>query len=322
MARRKKTGLAAFMDNFSITGLLLHPAMLFVMFNAAMATTAVWCWDQYQDKIVDPNVTMLTADRIQLNQQPAWTKTNLREAILSSSQQPKSLLDPFLISDVAATCQSIGWVEQIDSMKKTREGLQVDLVYREPIAAVELNAKTVPGWKAAEKLVPIDRTGVIMPEKLAIRGATPSIHIYHCDENKTQAPKHLNQIYQWTTWPDTRVTEAAAIIEVLAADWQATGLSRVISRQLVKDASDRTIPFELWTAKWEKAATVLWGNAPGNELQNEADWQQKMAALQQYVQQHGPLNSLPPSIIDVRSGKAIVVGQGLTVGFRPASDVR
>ena len=322
MARRRQSGLAAFLGNFSLTNMLFHPGTLFVLFNIGMAATAIWCWDRYQNKIVDPELMMLTAQRIEINDQPVWAKTNLKEAILNSTEHPKSLLDPSLISDVAATCHSIGWIEQIREMKKTREGLKVDLVYREPIAVVELHKKTVPGWQQEPKLVPVDRRGVIMPDKLAVQGTHPSIFIYHSDENKKQAPRHVRHIYQWTQWPDVRVTEAAAISEVLIRDWQATGLSRIISWRMFKDAGDRTIPFELWTDKGENAATVIWGNSPGTELQNEARWDQKLAALQGYVQQHGTLRELSERIIDLRSGQAIEVGKSAAIGHRQGFEVR
>lgn len=322
MARRKKTGFAAFLENFSITELLFHPGTLFVLCNIVMAMTAVWCWERYHDKIVDPEFTILTAQRIEINEQPAWAKTNLKEAILNSTEQPKSLLDPSLISDAVATCQTIGWIEKIQEMKKTRDGLKANFVYREPIAIVELRDETVPNWKQPAKLVPIDRTGTIMPDNLAVQGIQPSIFINHSDESLKRAPQHIGQLYQWTQWPDTRVTEAAAIIDILRTDLQAIGFSRVISRQLFDDVEDRTTPFELWTDKWENAATVLWGSSPGNELPNEAQWNQKLAALQNYIAQHGRLDSMTPRIIDVRSGNAIVVGAGAAVGSRVQFNVR
>jgi len=226
-----------------------------------------------------------------------------------------------LISDAVATCQSIGWIEQVREMKKTRDGLKADLVYRHPIAVVELDDKTVVGWEKSKKLVPVDRTGVIMPESLAVQGAQPSIFISHSNETQERALLHLKHIYQWTQWPDQRVTDAAAISEVLIRDWQATGLSRIISWRQFKDAEDQTIPFELWTNNGENAATVIWGNSPGAELENEAGWEQKLAALHGFIQQHGRLDQLPEQIIDLRSGQAIVVGKG-SMGYRRGFDVR
>ena len=116
MARRKKTGLSAILGDISPTALLLHPATLFVAFNVALAVTAIWCWDRYQDKITGPHATLLSEDRIEINSPPAWTKTNIKEAILTSTGQPKSLLDPSLISDAVATCQTIGWIEQVQHL--------------------------------------------------------------------------------------------------------------------------------------------------------------------------------------------------------------
>ncbi|WP_148618659.1 hypothetical protein [Mariniblastus fucicola] len=303
--------------------LLFHPATLFVLFNVGLAATAVWCWGRYQNKIVDPALTQLSAEKIEINTPPAWTKTDIKEAILTSTGQPRSLLEPSLISDAVATCQTIGWIEQVREMKKTREGLKVDLLYRQPIAVVELHSKTVPDWKQEAKLIPVDRTGVIMPQKLALAGTVqPKIFIYHSDETQKHAPQHLRHIYRWTQWPDERVKGAAAISEVLIGDWQMLGLSRIISWRLFANADDRTIPFELWTEEGENAATVIWGNAPGLELENEAPWDQKVAALNNYVQQKGPLNKLSVRIIDLRSGQAVEVGRASGLGHRRELDVR
>ena len=322
MARRKKTGLSAILGDISPTALLLHPATLFVAFNVALAVTAIWCWDRYQDKITGPHATLLSEDRIEINSPPAWTKTNIKEAILTSTGQPKSLLDPSLISDAVATCQTIGWIEQVQHMKKTNEGLKAQLVYRQPIALVELKKETVPGWKQQPRLVPVDRQGVIMPEFLAMEGSVqPRIFIHHWDQKLQSAPQYLRHINRWTAWPDNRVKDAAAISEVLIRDWQSFGLSRIISLRQIQNADDPTIAFELWSDEGQNAAIVVWGNPPGSEIDGEAPSPQKVSALQAYVQQHGPLDKLSERIIDLRSGQAVEVGRASELGYRRNLDL-
>ncbi len=321
--RKKKSGVLAFLGDLSPMSLLLHPATLFVGFNIALAATAVYCWDKYQDKIVDPNTTLLAANKIEINTPPSWAKTDIKEAILTSTGNSKSLLDPELIADAVATCKSIGWIEQVQRMEKSRDGLKCELIYREPIAVVELHDKTVPGWKQKPKLIPVDRTGMIMPETLALHGSIqPKIYILHWDDSQKRAPQHLSQIDRWTAWPDARVKDAAAISEVLIQDWQAFGLSRIISFRQSQNADDRTIPFELWSDEGLNAATVVWGNPPGSEIENEAPYAQKIAALKAFVEQHGPLNKLSERVIDLRSGQAIQVGQASGLGYRRSFEVR
>ena len=303
--------------------LLFHPATLFVLFNIGLAATAMYCWNRYQDKILDPGSTLLSAERIEVNDPPVWAKTNLKEAILTSTGEPKSLLDPELIADTVATCQSIGWIEQIRAMEKTRDGLKVELIYREPVAAVELKRENVAGWDKDASLIPVDRNGVIMPESLAMHGPLqPKIYIFHSDEDRNGPPRHLRNIYQWTAWPDERVKDAAAISGVLANDWQSLGLSRVISYRMLRESSDQTIPYELWTEKGANNAIVVWGNAPGAELETEANWINKLAALQAYVQKNGPLNKLSERVIDLRSGQAIQVGKASALGYRRGFETR
>ena len=323
MARRKRrSGFAALLEDFSPTKILFHPATLFLVFNLLLALTAVQLWNRYQHRIVNPDALALTAENIHINTPPPWAKTNLKLAILESSDQPKSLLDPDLVPDAVTTFQSVGWIEEIRQMEKTRDGLNVDLIYRQPIALVELGAKTVPGWNKRSQLIPVDRQGVIMPESLAIQGTQPKIFLYHSDETQRRAPQYLRHIHRWTPWPDTRVRDAAAIGEKLAADWQTYGLSRIVSWRLFSDADNATIPFELWTDEGENAATIVWGNAPGRELAGEASWEQKISALQAYVQQHGTLDKLGERIVDLRSGQAVVVGRASGLGYRRSFEVR
>ena len=322
MARRKRSGFAAFLEEFSPVSLFFHPATLFLVFNLLLAVAAVQLWSRYQHRIVDFQSVALTAEKIHINAPPAWAKTNLKRAILGSTETPKSLLDPALVPDAVATFQSVGWIEEIRQMEKTREGLSVDLVYRHPIALVELHSKTVPGWNKSPRLIPVDRRGVIMPESLAMQTAQPKIFLYHSDASQRRAPQHLKHIHRWTPWPDARVQDAAAIGEKLIGNWQSFGLSRIISWRLFSDADNATIPFELWTDEGENAATIVWGNAPGSELEGEAAWQQKLAALESYVQQHGALNKLPERIIDLRSGQAIVVGRASGLGYKRSFEVR
>lgn len=324
MARRKKkTGFQAFIDNISFSGLLLHPATLFVGLNVFIAATAMYCWDKYQDKIVDQDALVLTADKIVINTPPVWTKTNLKEAILESSGKPKSLFDSDLINDAVTTLKTVGWIENVHRLEKSAEGLSVELSYREPVALVELHEKTVPGWKKNDQLIPVDRHGVVMPENLVVDdGSRPKIYVYHYDRESGKIPDHMKKILRWAIWPDERVTQAAAISNLLVQDWKALGLSRIISFKMIELANDHSQSFELWTDEGRNAATVIWGNAPGFEVAGEATALQKLVALRAYIQANGPLNKLSERKIDLKSGQAQLVAKSSNLEYRNAFTVR
>ena len=321
MARRKKSGFQAFIDGITVTGLLLHPGTLFVAFNVAIAITAIMCWDRYQDKILDHESLSLTADKIEVNAPPNWTKTDLKEAILESSGRPMSLLDPNLLSDAAATLKTVGWVEEVRRMEKSPEGLKVDLSYREPVALVELHGNTVSGWKkAAEQLIPVDRHGVVLPTaSLVDDGSRPKIYLFHYGQKKGVMPDHLKHVYQWTQWPDNRVQGAAAIGELFKARWQQYGLCRITSRRAFEATNSASIPFELWTKSGKNAAIVIWGNPPGQEIAGEAMANEKLAAIDEYVRKNGMLDSLSERMIDLRGGRAIEVSPS-SLGYRKGLD--
>ena len=306
MARRKKkSGFQAFIDNISFSGLMLHPATLFVGLNVFIAAAAMYCWDKYQDKIVDHDALVLSEDKIAINTPPVWAKTNLKEAILESSGKPKSLFDTDLIQDAVSTLKTVGWIENVHRLEKSTNGLSVELSYREPVAFVELHEKTVPGWKKKDQLIPIDRHGVVMPENLVIDdGSRPKIYVSHFDQETGKVPSHMQEILRWATWPDDRITQAAAISNLLIQDWQALGLCRIITFPASEPTQNSSTPFELWTNEGPNAATIIWGNAPGLEVIGEATADQKLTALKAYVQANGPLNKLSGRRIDITSGQA------------------
>ena len=89
MARRKRSGFAAFLEKFSPVSLFFHPATLFLVFNLLLAVAAVQLWSRYQHRIVDFQSVALTAEKIHINAPPAWAKTNLKSCLLYTSPSPR-----------------------------------------------------------------------------------------------------------------------------------------------------------------------------------------------------------------------------------------
>jgi hypothetical protein len=325
MARRKKkTGFKAILDGVSLQNLLLHPATLFVALNVAMGVAAIYSWDRFKDDIVDPASNQLTEDNIRIKTPPPeWAKTDLKATLLSGtgSEESASLLNTGLISDAVKSFQSVGWIEKVVSVEKSRDGLDIELAYRNPVAVVELRggkSGTVPGWGSEPaKLIPVDRTGHVLPETLAFTGGKmPVVTLFHGDGQQAGVPPHLRHLYSWTPWPDERIKQAASLSETLRHDWHDMGLHRIVTWRSFADADSTSIPYQLWTEKGETSAIVIWGNPPDMETQSEGTWRQKVIALREYVKRKGPFNARQELVIDVRSGQAIELTQSASLQYR------
>ncbi len=314
MARRKHNEdlLDRLLANFSlynIRRLLFHPATLFVGVTLLMIGGAIHAWEKYQHKIVDSVATQLTPEKINVNQPPAWAKTDLRRAIIGSTDQQLSILDPKLIPHTVETFRSVGWIEDIEQIKKSSDGLDIQLNYREPVAAVEMNDNTVRGWAKNDQLLLVDRNGVLMPPETAQGSvAIPKICISHAVGQDLSVQQYLTQLHTWSAWPDVRVHDAALLGSILQNDWQSLGLHRIVTMRFSNSADDPTIPYQLWTQFGERdGVRVIWGNAPGKEQPNEATWETKLAALKDYVQKNGPLNQISDRTINVYNGAVVIV---------------
>ena len=308
MARQEDI-LQRMMDSFSWRGLLLHPATLFVAASMLVLATAMSLWNQYRHTIINQADYLLTRDKVHLPSPPELCRSDLKALVLEQNDSPTqaSLLDPALVSNTVNTFRTVGWVEQVRKIEKSRSGLDIDLVYRTPVGMVELNPTTVPGWPENQtpKLFPIDRYGIIMPGTLAARNDLLRISVFD--------PAREARLETWSDWPDERVKAAAAIGLIVANDWQAFGLYRIVTFRRPSQTSDASVPFELWPAV---GTQVIWGNPPGREVSSEASAQLKLQALKSFVDQMGPLNQLNEQKIDIRSGNVRLVSTSKTAKLK------
>ena len=307
--RRRDDILDRMIASFSIRGTLLHPATLFLLATVLIVGTAIISWDRYKNRILPPERYQLTVDNLHVSPQPAWTSPDLHMMIVGDQNdrnyQPKSIMDTALVPTVANTLKSVGWIETIDSIKKSKTGLDVDLTYRRPVGMVEINAKTVaPAAFKGKKAVNlhVDRQGVVMAGPHSER---PGDHLLISIGN----PMYMDQLLPWSQWQDVRVQGAAKIGEVLHDRWKQLGFYRLTTFRSRSNASDQRIPFQLWTQPGRKYRVhLIWGNPPGEEMANEASAAEKIIALEQYVKANGTFDQMTDRVVDVRSGSVVVLG--------------
>ncbi len=311
MARRNDDILDRLMRSLSVRGILFHPATLFVFATSFLIGGAIFLWERHQDQIINLEEFRLTKDKITVTPPPAWANDDLKQLVLSEStddlhsdaENLPSILDTQLVSRTATVIRNVGCVERVDSVRKSKSGLDIDVIYRVPVALVELSKVSFPfSWPKAKPdeqvLLPVDRLGVVMPQALGEGLSVPKILVVH----PLASPSQALEIPCWADWPDERIKDAAAISALFETTANAIGFSRIVTRRKPDLSTGYLDSFELWP---DRGTQVIWGNAPGKETKGEAKAEVKLRALEEFVIQYGALNKLSAQRVDVRTGVVV-----------------
>jgi hypothetical protein len=309
MPRRKEDILDRLVSNFSFRGFVLHQATLFVAATVLLIGGVIFLWKNNQSSIVDLADYQLTSEKISLPEPPPWVDLDPR-ALIIGPESNKTILDPQLVSTTADQVKKMRFVDQINSISKSKLGLEVNIDYRVPVGVVEINERTMriekndPNFKGFKNLkLPIDRAGIIMPAQLAELPNLPIISM-------PQPVDRLNSLTMWGDWPDQRVRDAA-IISRLFAHRPEFGVFRVVTFQ-EPTTETQSKPFELWGRSGEFGMRIIWGVQSSSQGDKEATAEQKLAAIKSLIERVGPLAPVSGGngkklgrVFDVRSGKAI-----------------
>ena len=325
MARRNDDILDRILGGFSLRGIILHPATLFVIATMVMIGGAIFLWERHQGKIVKLEEFQLTEEKISLTPPPIWADKNLKQLVISgisdNGTRPQtdgsrtngnsaSILDTQLVSRTARVMKNVGYVERVKSVHKSKSGLEIDVVYREPIALVELSRHTFPyewpkKYHGKDILLPVDRLGVVMPESLGTGLALPRIMVVY----PVASPTQFEKLVTWADWPDDRIKDAAAISALFEKSGEAIGLKRVMTRRKPDQQGVAQISYELWP---DSGVQVIWGNAPGKEIAGEVTAEAKIRALEEFVLKYGALNQQERKRVDVRTGVVVLAKDAKT----------
>ena len=253
-----------------------------------MIASLVVCWNRWGTVATGGAEYRLQAKSIELTPQPAWIRSDVKEEVMvQGSLANMPVLDRQLTINVARAFELHSWVERVERVRK-RPGpqVQVELVYRCPVAMVEVLVDKQPG------LMPVDRFGIVLPPG---------------DFSPEQARDYLRVVVDYhqpigqlgTSWGDERVEGGAAIASLLQeVDWQKCGLYRVVAVSQQDDSTRSEFRYDLLTRSQQR---IHWGKAPGSELKGEANAADKVARLVEYVRQHGGLNGNQESqVLDLR----------------------
>lgn len=249
-------------------------------------------WQQVGPRVIQQQEYLLAVERISTTPVPDWIDGEFISDVVRDAglDGRLSLLDDAFAEVVENAFLLHPWVESVVRIEKRHpRGVYVDLVYRRPVAVVEMPASD------GVVFVPVDKHGVHLPIKDV------------AEMRKRYLPRIGGIVGRppvGQQWPDERVVGGAILAEQLQDVWEELHLVDILPSARPEIRNDhRYFVYELVT---RGGTRVVWGAAPDASPPGEHEFSAKLARLKRCVDEHGPLNSVrSPAVVDVRQKLAI-----------------
>jgi len=270
-------------------GLVLTVAVVAVAIGGAL-----YGWQRFGSLATQSADYVLTPDRIHVTPQPPWIHADVKAEVTRSAGLSRlDLRDRQLAPQLAAAFAIHPWVAKVVRVQKRfPAAADIELQYRRPVAVVRVEPQ------GESRLLFIDELGVLLPtEDFSAEQGKDFLRVEAAGEIPTSG--------YGLPWQSERIIGAARLAAVWKERWQPLGLYRIASVQ----TADGQLLYELRT---QRDVRVVWGAPPGRESSREPSAEQKIAALEQYVHDKGPLDrDGGESLIDLRAlaGRAVTAAK-------------
>ena len=252
-------------------------------------------WQRWGETALGSADYIVTPEKIDITPPPPWIHTKVKDDVIRTAGITRlHLLDGNLVEQIAQAFALHPWVAKVVRVEKRFPAhVQVELAYRRPVAAVEVEPRGNKG------LIFVDEESVLLPDADFAPGqAKDFLRIASHNELPTGG--------YGTSWGSQRISGAARVAAAWGQRWQPLGLYRIDAAV----APGGRFIYELQT---QQQTRVVWGAAPGRESAGEPSAKEKIAALEQLVRDKGPLDKSGRSApIDVRelAGATTSAGRG------------
>jgi hypothetical protein len=253
-------------------------------------------WDGMQAELAQSSRYQITSTVIHLtpSHPPAWIRSDVKAEVLRDSGITDSLtlLDPpgVIQQRLIDAFELHPWVRRVSRVDlATPRVIEIDLEYREPIAVAEVTAGD------SLELLPVDAEAIRLPDGELT------------DVEKSYLPRISgieDRPLVGEAWSDMRMQGAAKLAGELRGVWEAYSLVDIVPSSYPEvQRSHRFYTYEIRTSG---GTAIRWGAAPSFAPPGESPFDEKLARLAGYIQQHGPLDSInSPQSIDVRDALTI-----------------
>jgi hypothetical protein len=214
-------------------------------------------WQRFGPDVRGGSEYVLTADRVSLDGQPAWVKSDIvAEALRDASLDGRLPLDdPELARRLARAFDVHPWVRSVDRVEVlSPASARVTITCREPVAMVRVSGG----------LLPVDIEGVVLPSD---GFTTDDAAQYPVIDGVTSLPLGP----AGAAWGDKAVEEAVAVVAVTKPEWPLL--------DLVECRREGTTDQRRWKLINTAGVAITFGCAPGHEDLGEPGMAEKIAAL-------------------------------------------
>lgn len=243
---------------------------------------------------------LVRVEQIVITPPPRWIPPNLTSQVFERAglQERQSLQDPLLSEKIAAAFHTHPWIETVVSVRKSfPPRVQVDVVYREPVAMV----------RGVDGFYPVDRHGVLLPARDFTQ---TDVEQYPVIERVASVP--MGTLGE--PWGDPAVTGAAELAATLSRNrpeggnwWKELDLAAILVPRRVALADDADeLQYQLRTSG---GSEIFWGRRPGSRHPGELPLAQKIQRLQDFRRDYGGFDDPHgPYQIDIRPWQGIQRG--------------
>jgi hypothetical protein len=258
-----------------ILSCITHPLVTILLVIGPFCLAAWFAWQHWGPEISTQAHFQLKAEMIHvMPPRPEWIRTDIKAAAIDDGKLTAlSLPDKQLLDKVRGAFLVQNWVASVSRVAKRADGVDVVLVYRRPVAMVEV-IQGEPG------LLPIDADAVCLPPE---------------DFDPTQVDDFLRVMADnsgpagpiGTYWGDERIRGGASIAAQLSTlPWKQLDLYRIRTRTSGGSRGEGPYQYDLVT---RDLFLIRWGFPPGQEVDGEASASTKLAHLVTFAEEHGSL---------------------------------
>jgi hypothetical protein len=262
----------------------------------ALSTAGHLLWKKYAPVVARHPQYRITAEHIHITPPPPWIRSDIKTEVLRDAGLADTLSvledDQTLLRRVRDAFEFHPWVLSVRKITKgLPSSLDVELVYRRPVAAVESSDRSSVSY------LPVDAYAVRLP-----------------DADLTDVERrYLPRIAGVTSrplvgdvWDDPRVIGGVHLAAGLADVWQTLRLVEIIPSTHVEVHGD--VQFHTFEIISSGGTRIAWGAAPGEEQKaGDSPFLAKRERLLGFVADSGVLDSIDgPKLLDVRRELKIV----------------
>ena len=288
MAASKSKQAGSFTAAVRVVRILLRPQnrglVLTAVVIAAAIGSSLYAWRRWGAAAMQSADYFVKPERMAVTPQPTWIHSNVKAEVMRSASLGRlNLRDRNLVEQVAQAFALHPWVAKVVRIEKRFPAqVNVELKYRRPVAVVKIDARGEQG------LLFVDEESVLLPSAdFAPSQARSYLRIMAAGETPAS-------VYG-TPWGSERIAGAARVAAAWGNRWQPLGLYWIVAAR----SAGGELLYELRTQ--DDKVHVVWGGVPGRDSSSEPSSEQKIAALEQYVHDKGPLDkSGGPAVIDLR----------------------